>query len=199
VDHIAGFFHDFHMRYAEERGKERWADKTPTYARRLGCINELFPTCQVVHIIRNPYDVVASHKKRWGWKAARKATAGWSQYISSARAAASDLGQDRYYELRYEDLIRDPRSSTGRLCTFLGEEWDERLVNYDKVQHDDPVFDVMTAQRRRESADPSLFYASRVGSGRDELDPVLAMLTRRRTSSLAGSIGYEPAGGSPRA
>src|SRR5439155_14058081 len=50
---MANFFESFQREYAERRGKRRWADKTPEYSLSLDFINELFPTCQVVHIIRN--------------------------------------------------------------------------------------------------------------------------------------------------
>src|SRR6266542_1835989 len=84
-EHIAGMFDAIKSDYARRAGKSRWADKTPRYALTLPFIDRLFPTCQVVHVIRDGRDVVASHRVRWGYLAALKAVRKWPHYVHSAR------------------------------------------------------------------------------------------------------------------
>src|SRR3954453_6132576 len=50
---IARFFEGIQQDYAASKGKTRWADKTPRYALSLGFIDQLFPRCQVIHVVRD--------------------------------------------------------------------------------------------------------------------------------------------------
>src|SRR4051794_38201166 len=46
--------------YAEERGKERWGDKTPMYMQNLRLLDHLFPDARFVHLIRDGRDAALS-------------------------------------------------------------------------------------------------------------------------------------------
>ena len=46
--------------YAEERGKERWGDKTPMYMQNLHLLERLFPDALFVHLIRDGRDAATS-------------------------------------------------------------------------------------------------------------------------------------------
>jgi hypothetical protein len=48
---FAELFDSFQSDYARRRGKNRWADKIPRYALYLEYLDQLFPSCQVVHVI----------------------------------------------------------------------------------------------------------------------------------------------------
>src|SRR6266513_2346410 len=119
--------------YAKSRGKTRWADKPPRYALSLGYINELFPTSQIVHVIRDGRDVVASHRDRWGYWSAVKAVAKWARYIRSARRVGDRLPGDRYTEVRYEDLVLDTGATMRSLLQYLGEPWDDAVLHHDQA------------------------------------------------------------------
>jgi hypothetical protein len=127
---IAALFDAFQSEYAHARGKVRWADKTPRYALCVDYLNELFPTCQVVHVVRDGRDVVASHRDRWGYGSALKAVKKWPWYVATARAAGARLPADRYHEVRYEDLVTDPEGTLRQLLDFLGEPWDPILLQH---------------------------------------------------------------------
>src|SRR6266540_3137780 len=132
-EHIAGMFDAIKSDYARRAGKSRWADKTPRYALTLPFIDRLFPTCQVVHVIRDGRDVVASHRVRWGYLAALKAVRKWPHYVHSARAAGAAMTPDRYHELRYEDLVSEPEKTLRELLDFLDEPWDSAVLAHDRA------------------------------------------------------------------
>src|SRR4029078_3287770 len=46
--------------YAEERGKERWGDKTPMDMQNLHLLERLFPDALFVHLIRDGRDAATS-------------------------------------------------------------------------------------------------------------------------------------------
>src|SRR6266508_118853 len=169
-EHIAGMFDAIKSDYARRAGKSRWADKTPRYALTLPFIDRLFPTCQVVHVIRDGRDVVASH---------------------SVRAAGAAMTPDRYHELRYEDLVSEPEKTLRELLDFLDEPWDPAVLAHDRAPHDVPErYRDLASSRRRSAGEGGAIYRSRVGAHRRELDPLLRLLLRVVNGRTLRELGY---------
>lgn len=188
---IAAFFGGIQTDYAHSRGKERWADKSPRYAMKLPFLMELFPDAQVVHVIRDGRDVAVSHRKRFGYWSSVKSAVKWPRYIREARAAARQLPESQYHELRYEELVSDQEATLRRLMDFLGEEWDPALLEFDKHSHDVPArYHAQASSRRADEGTSSAVYASRVGSFRRELDPAVRLLFRVTSHRLLKQLGY---------
>jgi hypothetical protein len=40
------------------------------------------------------------------------------------------LGNDHYLEVRYEDLVINPREELSRVCRFIGEAYEEAMLDY---------------------------------------------------------------------
>ena len=115
--------------YADERGKARWGDKRPTYFRNIDLIRALFPDAQVVHLVRDPRDCVASLRRmRWWRQGSIGALATWAHAVDCARRAERRLPAGSYLELRYEDLVAEPRRELERLGRFLGEDFEEAML-----------------------------------------------------------------------
>lgn len=189
---INGFFSSFQEDYMEKRGKNRWVEKTPWYARHLDFINDVFGDCLILHIIRNGYDVVLSWKQRSGYKQAlASAWTKWDDAVSRARAFG-ERHPNRYHELRYEDLVTDPESTIRPVLSFMDEPWDPIVLNYDQADHDvaNRYWD-HTENRRQSGRTSSKIYASRIGKGKEKLDPVLRTLLRVRSGDLLRELGYD--------
>jgi sulfotransferase family protein len=189
---IADFFGGFQRDYAASRGKTRWADKTPRYALSLEFLDAVFPTCQIIHVIRDGRDVVASHRKRWGYRSAVKASVKWPRYIAAARAVGERLPPSRYLELRYEDLVGDTEKVLRGLFDWLGEPWDARVLGYNEHPHDvaDRHWTTTAAERRAASGTEATIYRSRVGAYRRELNPLLRTLVRVVDGPMLRKLGY---------
>jgi hypothetical protein len=190
---IARLFDWFHRSYAERRGRRRWADKTPLYAVHLPYIDALFPDCQVVHIIRDGRDVIASYNTVWGFRRTLQGVDQWTEFTRAARAWGAEAGPARYLEIRYEELVAEPEATMRRVLAFLGEAWTDAVLAFDEAEHDmkRKGFDNVANLRRRQSGDDSLIYRSRVGAGRRELrNPVVRLRLRRRGGSLLRELGY---------
>jgi hypothetical protein len=115
--------------YADERGKARWGDKRPTYFRNIALIRALFPDAQVVHVVRDPRDCVASLRRmRWWRQGTIGALAMWVHAVDCARRAERRLPPGTFLEVRYEDLVAEPRRELERLCRFLGEDFEEAML-----------------------------------------------------------------------
>lgn len=120
-----------YMSYAEFHGKVRWGDKTPVYVRLIPMLADLFPTARFVHMIRDGRDVALSYMSvPWGptsvWHAARK----WEKDVTAGRSAGESLGDDRYLEVRYEDLVADPSGELQKLCGFSALDFDMAMLAY---------------------------------------------------------------------
>jgi hypothetical protein len=188
---FAEFFDSFQTEYAKSRGKTRWADKTPRYALSLDFINALFPDSQVVHVVRDGRDVVASHRDRWGYKSAVKAVEKWPRYIDAARSCGEKLAGDRYIEVRYEALVGDAEGEMRRLLAFLDEPWDPAVLDYEDAPHDVAGgYRELSARRRQASGADGSVYATRVGAHRRENDPLLRLLIWARARKTLRSLGY---------
>ena len=182
---IAEFFDSFQHDYADRHGKRRWVDKTPRYATILPLIDRLFPECQIIHLIRNGQDVMASHRRRWGyWKALRAANT-WRTYITAARRFGQTLPTERYTELRYEALVTHPEETLKSLLEFLGEPWDPIVLSCNEAAQE-----MSGCHGRPTGAARGMICHSRIGVGARELGPLLRLVFRARAGQLSRELGY---------
>jgi len=121
---------------AHTQGLERWADCTPEHLAFLPRIKETIPDALIVHIIRDGRDVALSlEKQNWikplPWDRNRPLIAGaayWDWIVRKGRRDGRELG-NHYCEVRFEDLIGNPRVVLSRLSGFI-----EHDLDYDRIQ-----------------------------------------------------------------
>ena len=53
--------------------------------------------------------------------------------ITGARAFGASLPGGRYLELRYEDLVSDPRTQLQRVCRFLAIDFSDAMLEYHRA------------------------------------------------------------------
>lgn len=127
---LGGAFATVLRAYAERFGKPRWGDKRPAYLTNVGAIRALFPTAQLVTIVRDGRDCAASLKEM-PWQRRKdiaSLAAQWAYNVDCGRRAARKLPADSYYELRYEDLVAEPATQLRKLCDYLGEEFEPAMT-----------------------------------------------------------------------
>jgi hypothetical protein len=191
LERIAGFFGGVQQEYAESRGKARWADKSPEYALHMDFIARVFPEAQFVHVIRDARDVAVSHRKRFGYRSSVAVAFKWPRYIRAARSAAETLGPQRYHEVRYEQLVTDMESTIRNLLSFLGEEWEPQVLEFDKQPHDIAQrYSAQLLSRQASSKTSSAIYDSRIGSHRRELDPLVRLLIWVTSRKILRQLHY---------
>jgi Sulfotransferase family len=107
-----------------------WGDKSPSYVRSLPLMKQLYPQARVVHITRDVRDYCLSLNKALA-KDMSRAAQRWADDIKSAQRTGQRLGHD-YLEVRYEDLIADPSSVAGRICAFVGRDFQPTMTTLAK-------------------------------------------------------------------
>ncbi|OLD98664.1 MAG: hypothetical protein AUG91_08655 [Actinobacteria bacterium 13_1_20CM_4_69_9] len=124
--------------YAEERGKQRWGDKTPMYMQNLRLLERLFPDALFVHLIRDGRDAALSFlamprgivTETWMHpRTPAEFACQWRTEVAAARRLGGRVGR-RYLELRYEDLVADADAALRTVCAFAGLEYEPAMLDY---------------------------------------------------------------------
>lgn len=107
--------------------------KSPTHSCRIPVLLEMFPDARFVHIMRDPYVVFPSTVNLWkslyqthGLQT--PTCAGLEEYVyrtfthlyEKLEEGKQQLAPDRFHELRYEELVRDPVGQLRTLYERLG-------------------------------------------------------------------------------
>ena len=117
------------------KGHVMWiGDKDPRSVEYLPVLHHFFPEARVLHIIRDPRDVLSSKKK-----------AGWSKdhsplrhifanrvQLKMGRRQGPQLFGPAYLEFAYEELIGDPAAVLDRICRLLGIEFNTSMLDFPK-------------------------------------------------------------------
>jgi hypothetical protein len=106
---------------------KRWCEKTPKNIRVFKEIDDLFGgDVRLIHMVRDGRAVVCSHHPNDA-----------SRYYVSPERWVADVGAgldfgDGALLLHYEDLVARPETTLRQLCEFIDEEFDERMLTYEK-------------------------------------------------------------------
>jgi len=130
------FLRIFMERIATAQNVDRWAECTPEHLQYLPWIKRELPDALIIHIIRDGRDVALSlHKQGWvktfPWDRNNSLLAAglfWEWLVGKGRQSGSALGAD-YLEVRYEDLLQDPRATLANLGRFI-----DHNLDYDRIQ-----------------------------------------------------------------
>ena len=116
--------------FAETHGKTRAGEKTPHLINHTDEMLQLFPTGRFIHLQRDGRDVAASVVGMpWGPNLLSHASVQWRNRITRGRAAGERIGPERYLEVRYEDLIAEPKATLERICAFIDLDFDEAMLD----------------------------------------------------------------------
>ena len=111
-----------------------WGDKTPLNTERIFLIDRVFPAARYVHMLRDGRDAVSSAVKAGMFGGSVEgACRSWQLRTRNARALGRRIGAGRYLELRYEDLVAEPRDAVVRVCGFLEVDFEEQMMAHDRA------------------------------------------------------------------
>lgn len=193
-------FIDAFARYCCGRtGKRRWAEKSPSNVHRLEDIFRFFPQARFVHVLRDGRDVACSmrHHPRHRVENGRLVPTGirrpieecvrrWANAVEASRPFWKD---PRYHLVRYEDLVTRPRPTLAALFEFLGEPWDEAVMNHALVAS--PFRDVTKFPQNPEAIEP--IRESALGRWQKELSPADKIAFKAVGNALLLELGYASA------
>lgn len=184
-------YREIQRRYAAKQGKDaaKWlGEKDPKNIEYLPLLAKAFPDARVLHIIRDPRDVLVS-KKRAAWSkdhsALRHIFANRVQ-MKMGRHLGPRLFGSRYMECLYEDLIADAPAVLSRICTFLGIDYGKTMLNFD--QSSKALVSKNEMQWKKETLGPLL--KDNTGKWKTQLSTREAALTERMCGEAMKVGGY---------
>lgn len=110
-------------------------DKNPIYSIYTNRLRKIFPEAKFICIIRDYRDNFISIRKLAEKEIAVEApvlslqVARWRYFVSLFLKCKRKF-PDRYYILRYEDLVSQQEKTVRSLCTFLGIEYDPEVFDF---------------------------------------------------------------------
>lgn len=175
---------DYWQRAARGAGRQLdgalFVDMDPFKGPRLPAISRLFPKAKVVITRRDPRDVVwscfhtsfAFNAGTMAFTSLEGTARHYAQSWAITERALSELPID-WFELRYEDLVRDFDTTTQALCAFLGAEWSDQLRSFDRTAQRRGVTTASATQVRRGLYDGSGGWR-RYAKYLEQVEPILA-------------------------
>ncbi len=181
---------------AARAGKPRAGDKDPRLLDHLAPLHAARPQARVVHVVRDPRDVVLS-RTRAAWSAGRP---WWLHALLGAeqerrgREAGRRLFGGAYLELAYEELLARPEAALRRVCAHVGIAFDPAMLAFgERAQR---LVDARELSWKREVFGPLL--ASNAGKWRSELAPARARWVEALWSEPFRAGGRAARGDDPR-
>lgn len=107
---------------ARDRGKRVWCEKTPFNLLSMDFLWELFPDASIVHVVRHPVAVVASHLDQPWAPHDLESVCSWLEPVYQRWLAVRDRrrADPRYVEVRLEELTADWPARRAALFARLG-------------------------------------------------------------------------------
>ncbi len=126
-------------------GRPRFVNKNLQNSFRVRLLNSIFPDAKFIHIVRDGRAVAFSilNKKDFGatspillvgfkdilgdrYQAERSELynygLAWAEYVRRGREASA-VAQDRYYEVHYENLVKEPHDELRKIVDFCELDW----------------------------------------------------------------------------
>lgn len=172
---------------AAARGKHRWGDKTPSYVEEMETLWRLFPGCKFIHLVRDGRDVATSLRGlSWGSKDLVKLARDWSWKVTLGRKLG-EMVPGHYLEVRYEDLVCEPVPTLVRICHFIGEEFEDALLQYPATaQSEMPVESLNWHRNSTRAPDPA-----KVNSWRTNMSKTDQVVFDQIAGEALGLLGYD--------
>jgi hypothetical protein len=145
-EEIAAYYRKKVLQVQNLWGRSRFVDKTLVNCFRVRLLNLIFPDAKFIHIIRdgraaafsvlnkieiagdpNPlFDVgfkdILGEKYQSDRSELYNYGLAWAEFVRKGREASA-VAQDRYYEMRYENLVREPYNEVRNIIDFCELDW----------------------------------------------------------------------------
>ena len=113
-------------------------DKNPAYAVFIPELLEVFPDAKFIHLVRDYRDNVVSNSKAFGEKSFGYLAYGWLIFNKKIEEANYKY-PNKFYTLRYEDLVSSPKEKAIEICDFLNLEFSNEMLSFFSRMNDLPI------------------------------------------------------------
>jgi hypothetical protein len=179
--------------WARHYGKERWGEKTPGNLFYVDVILDMFPDARFIYMVRDPRAGVASMQKVSFFPndVVFNALSRRKHDIDGRALLKEHVPSKQRMTLQYEELVRDPTSSSRSVCAFLGEAFDPQMFRFHEG----------AAQYMKDEAKESYNAAAtrpitddRIDAWEDRLEPEQVATVEYLCADIMNQFGYAPTG-----
>lgn len=127
VIHLFGYIHD---KYAEKKGKKRWFCKDNDLVEYAWPLNNYFPKCKFIYLVRDPRDVCLSNLRRAGGpNTAYNFSLVWMEEQKRCiRVFTEEVFNEKIFLVKYEEILGEPEKTFKKICKFLGEKFEPEMI-----------------------------------------------------------------------
>lgn len=197
-------YRTFLFREAADHGASIPCEQTPRNSYYLETILERFPGAKVLHMVRDPRDVLLSQKRKWRrrflgasniprWEAFRA----WANYHpltisqlwrASVEAVAQYQSHLRVRTVAFEDVLDAPEATVRGVCEFVGIPFRESMLSVRQIG----------SSNQKDRPDQRGIDPSRSGTWREGgLSDTEVFLCENVAAGPMGQHRYEPVGVRP--
>ena len=130
VDATLGYRDLVHSFLEQKRSRDGKRLVGATVHRCFDRLVHLWPNARYIHLLRDPRDVARSTiAMGWAgnvWTGAER----WVNAETTWGRLRNELPCDRWFEIRYESLVREPEAQLRELCGYLSVPYDARMLGY---------------------------------------------------------------------
>jgi len=169
--------------------EKTWGEKTTMCWNAVPEFLEMFPNGRVIHMIRDPRDVLASWKKF--------TNAPGNDYLDivfnclgsmqRAKLYSKRYPIENYMHVRFEDLVRHPEEMVRGMCYLFDIEYTDEMINPDKFT--DKSGDKWTGNSMYKEFKEITPKA--IGNYKDKLKEWEVFFAERYTNDMMSEYGYD--------
>jgi len=118
--------------------KTCWCDDTPINILNAPHIAEMLDGARLIHVYRDPRDVVASYaapEQAWAPDDPVLSARWVAQIMAEWREKKKSIASEQYIEIKYEDLVANQRQYMRTLADFIGINFETALLDIELVDH----------------------------------------------------------------
>jgi len=173
--------------------KIRWGEKSPCNVNSINYIFKFFPKAKFIHIIRDGRDVVCSLRDhpKWKWKNGELVPTNiinpWEnclkRWVNDTKAGIQWRHDNRYMEIKYEDLVMDTKPILNEILNWIGEPWESNILD---------VF-YKKSLKGHDNINPGLkkpLYTKVIGRWKEDLPLEVRKMFRSEANSLLVEMDY---------
>lgn len=128
---FAGIYCAMHERFTKDTGKPRWGQKTPHNLYFVKQIKEDIPNAKFVFITRDGRDASAEClQASFGHETIYCAAKSWMHCQNAAKPWRESLDKSDWFDVKYEELVRNPEQILRELCDFLEEDYAPEMLDF---------------------------------------------------------------------
>jgi hypothetical protein len=176
--------------YAIQRSKLHPGEKSPLHLSYVSEILHQFPGSKVIWVLRDGRDVVRSLLEvPWATpgnpRRFRLFCMRWNDAVEQMIQYERTLPPDRFMIVKFEDLLRQPKSELEKVCAFIGEEFEPTQLEPVLTSSAVPDWEKKWKKKASEMPDSGRIEAWRKSSDQKQIWIMNSMMGK-----MLGRMGY---------